>query len=291
MDASVKPYMDALEAANLPDWFDWTARMSRGRRLTCHLKNGKVTIAVPSGVAPDRVVTFVQANLGKIRPLVRKSEEIAFRNPVKELVGGEGYTLFGRNYRLRLVDDGPAFEVVTAPTWSHKSEWLQLRRDVASAETIVEWYRAEGQRWMDEYAPALCSRLGVHPAPTFRVRRLDLRSPCSFATYLPKTHTVSVHWAAFQADRNLVEYLVAHEVAHSARPKGKPHGPAWQRLVGRLVFDWEEKREKLRAEGRELWWGHTAEREPEPEPVPEPATVPVGVGRQRSIFDELGALS
>ncbi|RKR92695.1 hypothetical protein BDK92_7173 [Micromonospora pisi] len=263
-DTAAAPYVTALTAAALPDWLRWRVEIRPRRRSLGIITEpgGQVVIAIPPGVDPQRVVAVVQASLAQLRRHVRDSEESALRRPVKELVNGEGFPLLGANHRLRLVGDAD-MPIVGEPgpsTWSGvRTRQLTLRRDAASAATIVGWYQAQGQAFADRYAPEMAARLGVADGLTVRVRGYRPgQGVASWGTYRPRTHSISLHWSLFQLPREMPEAVLAHEVAHAARPSGGPHGRGWERLFVRLVPEWRERARELELAARSMWFGDVA---------------------------------
>jgi predicted metal-dependent hydrolase len=61
---------------------------------------------------------------------------------------------------------------------------------------------------------------------------------------------VNIHWAAMQLPPDLVDYVLAHEVAHLLRPD---HSSEFWRLVERAMPDYQSRRERLRRLGPDLW--------------------------------------
>jgi hypothetical protein len=290
----IAAYAAALDAVKLPASLSWNIEI-RPRRKSLGATfepGGLVVFTVPPACTPDRFAAFVGARRAAILKGARAATDRAATDPAKELVNGEGFKLLGISHKLQLVDDSdtgrrcpcqcnrlttahPGVPIVAEPGhpgWSGgRSYQLTLRRDAVSAATIIEWYREQGQAWIDRYTPDMVNRLGVKPGLRISVRPHTPRSPRTWGTYRRGTHSIGIHWAVFQCDRDLVEYLLAHEVAHAATPRDG-HGPAWKNMLGRLVFDWEEKRRKLADAGKSIWWGHTAPLTPAP--AGEPDTTP-----------------
>jgi hypothetical protein len=60
-----------------------------------------------------------------------------------------------------------------------------------------------------------------------------------------------VNWRILQAPRLLVDYVLAHEVAHLVHAD---HGPAFWRTLALLLPDYEARRDRLREVGATLVW-------------------------------------
>lgn len=273
------PYVDALTAANLPAWLRWRVEIRpRRRSLGMTIEpGGAVIIAVPPAATPAKVATSVAANLGKLAGKVRRAEEIAPAYPVKELIHGEGFSWLGRSHRLRLVDAEPKVccqqckQPVTAHpgapvvaerqpggSWGHGVSWqLTLRRDVANKYTLIRWYFEQGEAWARERAEQWIGRLRVDRAGlTIRVGHIG---KTRWGVYDPKTHTVTLHWALFQLESNLVEYVLVHELVHAALRGEGSHGPEWQRRMDRAMCDWDERKTAMVEPGRHVWMGEVTE--------------------------------
>jgi predicted metal-dependent hydrolase len=60
-----------------------------------------------------------------------------------------------------------------------------------------------------------------------------------------------VNWRIIQVPMRLVDYVLAHELAHLHHAD---HGRAFWALLGKVMPDYEERREALRAAGPQLVW-------------------------------------
>jgi predicted metal-dependent hydrolase len=62
---------------------------------------------------------------------------------------------------------------------------------------------------------------------------------------------VRFNWRIIQAPMRLVDYVVAHEVVQLVHDD---HGREFWAALGRLLPDYEARRERLRTEGPRLVW-------------------------------------
>lgn len=277
-DDPIAAYRDAITALNLPVGLRWSVQLAtRGKKVRATTEpDGEVLFRVPPGCTPEQLAAAVTRMRSKLVVAVKDAEASGTRLVPKELVSGAGFTLLGTNYRLCLVKDGdhlprpsgmrpltahPGVPIIAeygGSTWSgHRIHQLTLRKDAANAGTVIEWYRAEGQRYMDEHLPAIAQRLGVRPGLRWHVRpyrHVESRGG-TWGTYLPKSHTIAVDWKIFQFPREWVDYILAHEAAHAACPE-RGHGRRWQTLVERVAPGWRDLDPKVReAKGLALWNG------------------------------------
>lgn len=169
--------------------------------------------------------------------------------PVKQLLGGEGFLWLGTSHRLKVVDDGAPIEF--HEPWRHQC-WLHLRRDVATADTIIGWYQEQGQPYAAQEVDRWAPRLGLREVQV-KVRSLSGKWGQA------RRNTITLHWAVFQLPRHLIEYIIVHELAHIAdTSKGSAHGPAWRQIMDRCLFsEWRERERELAEHDKQctVWLG------------------------------------
>lgn len=275
--ATVDEYTAALGTLKFPEWLAWSVKVStRARKAHVTIEHdGAVVFTAPASRTPADVADGARRLLGKILVAARDKRDNGVTVVVKDLVSGEGFPLVGHPNRLKIVDDGPPCEVRRLPVGQHRPDgtgsmgslpFLCLRRDQATARTVIEWYREQGQAWLDKTMPAIAQRLGVRPGLTWEVRpyRAGDRFGGSWATYHPgSAHRIRMDWRVFQFPRELAEHVARHEAAHAI---AGGHGPAWQRVMARFGTDWRDlERRTKTADGLTLWNGEvSAARELEP---------------------------
>ncbi|MBQ1048478.1 DUF45 domain-containing protein [Micromonospora sp. C51] len=289
------PYTAAVKALDLPaEWF-WTVVVRQRKAIGATVKaGGSIVFRVPPAATPEQLARFVRANRPKLGQMVAKMTGYSAAPPVKELVNGEGFLWLGRNHKLRIADPGPQRccpyckqEVVRDPAVpvlaqrrhaaglsSGPSFELSVLRDSLSRKAIVRWYIQRGQAWVDEHAPAWIQRMGVADGLRIVVRDLGKRT---WGRYVRAGHLIELDWTLFQLERQHVESVLVHELAHATRPGGKPHGPAWRRVMDRAMFDWPDRAKRMEEAGHHVWQGDVAGPkarpvEPAPAPVAGPAT-------------------
>jgi len=125
---------------------------------------------------------------------------------------------------------------------------LILPRPLAEAGEahLIAWYRRCGGTWVRPRVKAWAERLRVKPEA---IDVADLGQKWGSAT---AGQRVRIHWAAFQLSPSLVDYVLAHELAHLREPH---HGPAFWQLVARVMPDYDERKQELARRGAGLWFG------------------------------------
>ncbi|WP_369036551.1 M48 family metallopeptidase [Streptomyces adonidis] len=237
---------------------------SRRRRLGLTVERDRsLTLHVPQGCSIRRAEQFVRDSGAWIGDKTRLSDERRQLHPVRTLRDGEIHRYLGRDYRLLVVgDEGDGDERTdgSPPTPAVKLVAGRLRMDgriaadpVLAKKALAEWYIQAGQRWMRGRLQPWAARMDV-PEAAVRVRDLGHR----WGSYRSGTvggGVVSLHWATFQLPIHLVDYVVAHELAHT-RVSG--HGPAYWRLLGRALPECRRLKTELDELGRRVWMGDLA---------------------------------
>ncbi|MFC9751782.1 M48 family metallopeptidase [Streptomyces sp. NPDC056921] len=238
------PVHQAIAALPVPGEWTWQV-VVRPRRRTLGIEvdeSGDVLFAVPPDADPAAVAQAVRVRLPRLAREVRHRRTRP-DEPVKELVGGTGFTYLGRRHRLKLLPPGEGGRVRL-----HRG-WLELPRPHTAdegARRIAQWYEACGTRWLSGRLPSYASRVGL-PTPQVEVCDLGPRWGA-----LRQDGAITVHWAVLQLPPSLVDLVLVHELCH-LRATG--HGAAFRREV-RLVLPDADAREKRFAEAEpELWRG------------------------------------
>ncbi len=76
-----------------------------------------------------------------------------------------------------------------------------------------------------------------------------------WGSYSPRTGTLSLNFRLLMAPPEVVDYVIAHELAHEEHPN---HGPRFWRLVAQHVPDYREKGEWLEENGHRLIFDRSA---------------------------------
>jgi len=206
-------------------------RSSRARRITLRISqlDGRVTLTLPKGVSETAAVEFAQQKAGWIRKhLARRVEDVVVSVGQEIPVAGQMRLIVpGVGRSVRLEEDRLSVPGAQAAAPRRAFGYLKtLARDRLAAAS-------------DRYA----ARLG-RPYAGISIR--DTRSrwgSCSSAGRLMYS------WRLIMAPPEVLNYVVAHEVAHLAQMN---HSPAFWAEVTSLFGAYEEQRHWLRTEGNAL---------------------------------------
>jgi predicted metal-dependent hydrolase len=219
------------------------AGASRRARLTIE-RDGSLRLRAAYDVDNDELLSFLRSKRQWIYAKLAEKELLYAEPLAKKLVDGEGFLYLGRSHQLRIIDNG-------ADHVQLERGRLVLPKDQLDQgyKLIIDWYRSRGLRWLSPNVSAWALRLRVRPE---RTDVADLGHKWGSAA---PDGRVRVHWATLQLRPSLVDYVLAHELAHLQEPH---HGPAFWALLGRVMPDYEDRRAQLAREGSRLWFGPVA---------------------------------
>lgn len=171
----------------------------------------------------------------------RRHEDLPPKPTPREFVNGETFLYVGKQYRLKLVSSGLADAA--------RVRLAHGRLEVAAArparELLVDWYRDRARKLLDARVSAWSERLGVIPSSVLvREQRTRWGSADSKGN-------LRFNWRIVQASTRLVDYVIAHELVHLLHAD---HTREFWATLGRVMPDYEARREGLRKIGRLLVW-------------------------------------
>jgi len=220
-----------------------------GRRKTFGLtvdRGGELIVRAPEDALTSEVSRWVGSRLLWVHTKRIAKEASGPRGHEPEFVTGESFWYLGRSYPLVIVErqDKPL-----------RREGLRflLRRDAkeSAAQHFRNWYAAVGNDWIVNRVNLLASRTPYAPKK-IKLRDLGFRwGSCG------KGGAVYFNWTLLQLPVRLVDYVIAHELAHLREPH---HGPEFWRVLDATLPDWRERREEINDRARYIYWVPRAKR-------------------------------
>lgn len=202
-------------------------------------RDGRIVAAVPPNTGRDTLESLIRTRLPWLYAKVRDRETDAEQRPRRRFVDGEGFFYLGRSYRLLTVDRAPHPVALVDGR-------LRLSRDRrgTASEDLVGWYAKRGRQWLPRRVGPLAECLATS-AIDLVVRPLGYRwGSCS------SRGALNIHWATMQLPAALVDYVLAHELAHLHEPN---HSQDFWRVMARVLPDYEARRARLDEWGGGVW--------------------------------------
>jgi len=193
----------------------------RARQLIVrvHPSTGEVTVVAPSRRSLSHAMAFAR----------KQSKWIAQRleNVPEPVPLGLGKRILyrGEHHVIRYGQPG------RRPVWTERGEEGEriirvTGRSEHAARRVLDFLKREARRQLDARTMYYAELLGVRPA------RITVRDTSSRWGSCSSTRNLSFSWRLILAPPFVLEYVVAHEVAHL---KEMNHGPRFWRLVEAMV--------------------------------------------------------
>lgn len=219
-----------------------TGGASRKAKLTIEA-DGSLRLRAAGDVATDELTRFLTSKRDWVYRKLAEKEVLQHEPITKELVDGEGFLYLGRSHRLKLARTDGAVRLERGR--------LVMPSELASdgPADLIAWYQRCGETWLRPRVRSWAERLRVEAGA---VEVADLGHKWGSAT---AGRRVRIHWASLQLSPHLVDYVLAHELAHLREAH---HGPAFWQLLARAMPDYDERKRELAHRGARLWFGGTS---------------------------------
>jgi predicted metal-dependent hydrolase len=193
---------------------------------------GEVSVISPSVRSFERALDFARKEREWIAGrLANVPAQIRLRP-------GETVMLKGVEHVIR------AGEVCNRPVWidrdAPRPTIRVAGRDEHVERRVVDWLKREAKRRIEDRVTEYALALGVSP------KRITIRDTSSRWGSCSSTRSLSFSWRLILAPPRVLDYVVAHEVAHLRELN---HEPRFWRLVETLVPDAEENQQWLAENG------------------------------------------
>ena len=203
--------------------------------LSVHPPSGRVTMAAPLATRPEVARAYAVSKLGWIRDQQAKLRGQP-RESLRQFVERESHHLWGRRYLLSVREA----EAKPAIRFGHRNITLTVRPGSSRAkrEAVVhEWHKS----LLHDAVPKLIRRwepkLGVEVAGYFLQRMKTKWGSCNH-----RARTIRLNTELAKKPRDLLEYVVVHEMLHLAAPT---HSEQFLTLMRRHYPSWREARAEL----------------------------------------------
>ncbi len=214
-----------------------TRKSIKNVHLSVHPPAGHVTLSAPLNTRLEVARAYAISKLGWIRAQQEQLRNQARETP-RDFFTRESHYLWGRRYLLSVVeaDTKPSIEL------DHKRITLRVRPGsdhTKRAALIHAWHKA----LLHELVPALIykweAKLGVQVAAYFLQRMKTKWGSCN-----PAAGHIRLNTELAKKPKDLVEYVVVHEMIHLLEPT---HNDRFIALLSEHYPQWREARNELNA--------------------------------------------
>lgn len=212
-----------------------TRKNIKNVHLSVHPPDGRVTLSAPAGTRLEVIRAYAISKLHWIRDQQESLRRQARETP-REVVTRESHFLWGRRHLLTVVErDGKP-----AVTLDHKRITLYVRPGSdreRRAAVLHEWHKA----LLHAFVPLLIRKwepvLGVKVNNYFLQRMKTRWGSCN-----PTAGHIRLNTELVKKPRDLIEYVVVHEMIHLLEPT---HNDRFVALLTHHYPTWREARAEL----------------------------------------------
>ena len=220
--------------------FDYTLRRTTRRRTVgIYVEpDRRLTVLAPVHADTASVERILRRRLPWIRRQLRALEALPLPAAPRQWVNGETHRYLGRQYRLKLARGAArsvrlsgGFFLVTMPDTGDRAAVQQL---------MEAWYRERARKVIAERAGRIIKAttwLEVAAVPPITIKALTHRWGST-----TKAGRITFNVDVVKLPPTCLDYVIAHELVHLMIPN---HGPAYWRMLGRVMPDWQTWRARL----------------------------------------------
>ena len=210
-----------------------TLRRSARRSFALRVDPQGAQVAAPLHASLRDIEHFVRAHRDWLL------ERLSLRPPPLVLEDGAQFPLLGRPARLCR---GPGRRACWRQA-ADGSAQLEIPHAADARPMLLRALQARALVWHRERVAAYCLRLGLTPPPVRLSHARTRWGSCSSAS------GIRLHWRLIHLPPALIDYVVAHEVAHLIEMN---HSPRFWSVVEGLYPDWRGARAQLRSAAASL---------------------------------------
>lgn len=203
--------------------------------LSVYPPDGHVTLVAPVATHLDVARAYAVSRLSWIRQQQAKLKSQARETP-RKFIERESHYLWGRRYLLSVVekDEKPSVQL------SHRKITLCVRpgSDITKREAVMhEWHKALLHGLVPQLIKKWEAKLGVAVSGYFLQRMKTKWGSCNH-----RAGNIRLNTELVKKPRDLLEYVVVHEIVHLIEPK---HSERFIALINKNYPTWREARAEL----------------------------------------------
>ncbi|WP_371857313.1 M48 family metallopeptidase [Duganella callida] len=190
----------------------------------------------------DAIRTKQQWILTKLKER-RERRAVRLQKPPVEWVDGTQLPYLGGEITLRLLVGGRNRSLYNPATRELAITLLPGASEEALKERVKSWYQVEARALFEQRLDLYAARLGV------RYSAFGLTSAGTRWGSCTADRKIRLNWKLIYFSLPLIDYVVAHELAHILEMN---HSPQFWANVGRIYPEYEEAKNLLRRRSQEL---------------------------------------
>ena len=203
--------------------------------LSVQPPKGRVTLVTPPGTRSEIARAYAVSKIGWIREQQEKMRAQA-RETARRFVERESHYVWGRRYLLTIREE----EAKPSVHLGHRAVTLTVRPGSIGrkrAAVMHEWHKSLLHEAVPEIIARWEPKLGVNVAGYFLQRMKTKWGSCNH-----RARTIRLNTELVKKPKDLLEYVVVHEMAHLIEPT---HSERFFALMSKHYPVWREARAEL----------------------------------------------
>ncbi|WP_298290035.1 SprT family zinc-dependent metalloprotease [Thiomonas sp.] len=218
--------------------FDWVLHRAQRRTLALRVDDRGVSLLAPRLASQAAIDTFLRQHAGWVqRKLQQRAQRLELLRAARiDWRDGASLPYLGGRLTLRL-------RGAAALHWDAAAAELHLPLPAGAdaqqvRDAVAAWMQRQALQHFTARVAQFASRLGV------RVSVVKLSAATTRWGSAKSDGSIRLHWRLLHFSPQLIDYVIAHEVAHLREMN---HSPRFWAHVGVLYPDYREARRQLRA--------------------------------------------
>lgn len=222
-------------------------KSSKAKRVSISIKNGRVSVAIPTGFTFEYAKNFLEDNKEWVLRHLQKQMSASQKIRQKNYTSGEKLLYRGRSYPL-IIEEVISSEyfavfkgsriVVYIPPDLAPEEKPQMVKSL-----IEEWYKGQAQKLLPEQVDYYAKMLNT-PFNRLKVKDQKTRwGSCS------NKGNINLNWRIIMAPHQVAAYVIIHELTHLRHMN---HSKEFWKMVESSLPEYKKWKKWLTLNGKEL---------------------------------------
>ncbi len=218
---------------------DIEIRRSKRKTISIFIeRDGSVSALVPADSSDDSIREVLLSKEYQIHKNLAEWKQLNDRKINREYVSGQSFLYFGRNYRLKLVEEK------LGEVQFFQSKFFLSKTEVSKGkEYFVDFYKRKLRSRINSVVDQFEGKVGVNAN---EIRVMDLQN--RWASCSPNGN-LNFHWKCAMVPMDVLGYIVVHELVHLLH---KNHTKAFWNEVDKIVPNYEKHLEWLKVNGARM---------------------------------------
>ncbi|WP_375185898.1 M48 family metallopeptidase [Pseudoalteromonas sp.] len=198
--------------------------------------NGKVRLSIPKDTSEQKIRLAIVNKLAWI-----KKQQADFagqeRQSIREMVNGECHYLWGKKYRLKIVEAQGKYTVTAKGNGNLVLSVGENTSTDNKLKLLNRFYRDEMQRSLEKLLPQWENKLGVS-AGSINIKKMKTKwGSCNI-----QAKRIWLNLELAKKPPECMEFILAHELVHLLE---RHHNERFRSLMDKHMPNWRERRDLL----------------------------------------------